>query len=228
MFDRKRAAVAVVMALAAGLAGCSAADDTSASGSEATATDAAVSEWPASLTVVGDGFPTAGAPCRRIGESAATVNYLDDSASLVGCKVQADAEALGGKVLTVIDGITLVSVPNGPSTVAVSSDAKVAGTDYNATAEIPCAGFRGQPMGKCQAGVKRNGEGGVTTVEVQWPGGGSRALFFDQQGKFISADTNQADGSAAYKIGSKRDGDLTTVSIGPERYEIVDAFILGG
>lgn len=228
MFDQKRAAVAIMIAIASGLAGCTAADDAAAPASESAATAAAASEWPANLPVVGDGFPSAGAPCRRIGESAATVNYLDDSASLVGCKAQADAEALGGKVLTVIDGITLVSVPNGASTVSVSSDAKVAGTDYNATAEIPCAGFRGQPMGKCQAGVKRNGEGGVTTVEVQWPGGGSRALFFDQQGKFISADTNQADGSAAYKTVSKRDGDLTTISIGPERYEIVDAFIMGG
>lgn len=228
MFDQKRAAVAMMMVIASGLAGCTAADDVAAPASESAATTAAAPVWPASLPAVGDGFPSAGAPCRRIGESAATVDYLDDSASLVGCKAQADAEALGGKVLTVIDGITLVSVPNGASTVSVSSDAKVAGTDYNATAEIPCAGFRGQPMGKCQAGVKRNREGGMTTVEVQWPGGGSRALFFDQKGKFISADTNQADGSAAYKTVSKRDGDLITISIGPERYEIVDAFIMGG
>jgi NAD(P)-dependent dehydrogenase (short-subunit alcohol dehydrogenase family) len=48
--------------------------------------------WPASLVVVGDGFPQSGDACRRIGESAATVDWLDNSASLAGCP-SADAAA---------------------------------------------------------------------------------------------------------------------------------------
>jgi hypothetical protein len=110
---------------------------------------------------------------------------------------------------------------------AESTDALVAGTDYNATATIECAGYRDHPAGRCPAGVKRNREGGVTIVEIQWPKGDSRTLFF-KDGKILSANTNEADGSAAYQVTGERKDDVTTVRIGPERYVIPDAFILGG
>jgi len=69
--------------------------------------------WPASLTVVGNGFPNPGDACRKIGESAATVNYLDHTATLAGCLSKDDAEKLGGRVVATIDGVILVSVPDG-------------------------------------------------------------------------------------------------------------------
>jgi len=70
--------------------------------------------WPDTLTPLGDGYPASGAPCRRIGESAATIDFLDHTALLVGCPKQDDALQLGGKVIATVDGITLVSVPLRP------------------------------------------------------------------------------------------------------------------
>jgi len=70
--------------------------------------------WRDTLTPLGDGYPAAGAPCRRVGESAATIDFLDHTALLVGCPTQADAMQLGGKLIGTVDGITLMSVPLRP------------------------------------------------------------------------------------------------------------------
>ena len=74
---------------------------------------AAQQTWPASLTAVGNGFPNPGDACRKIGESASTLNYLDHTAILAGCLSTGDAEKLGGRVVATIDGVILVSVPDG-------------------------------------------------------------------------------------------------------------------
>lgn len=186
--------------------------------------------WPASLTVVGDGYPGPGAPCRRIGESAATIDFLDDSAALVGCPTADDAAALGGKVLTTIDGVTLVSVPenmNGtPGDGDGTGDALVAGTNYNATAQISCAGYKGAGAAMCDAGVIRNGADGAT-VEVTLADGTKRAIFFNADGSFLSFSTAEADGTAAMAISSKRKGDVTIAKLGSETYEIPDVFVIG-
>ena len=70
--------------------------------------------WPDTLTPLGDGYPASGAPCRRVGESAATINFLDHTAVLVGCPTPGDALQLGGKFIATVDGITLVSIPLRP------------------------------------------------------------------------------------------------------------------
>lgn len=186
--------------------------------------------WPASLTVVGDGYPGPGAPCRRIGESAATIDFLDDSAALVGCPSAEEAAKLGGKVLDTIDGVTLVSVPNDRAAVAGDGDgqgdATVAGTNYNATAQIRCGGYKGAAAGMCDAGVIRSGADGAT-VEVMLADGTKRAIFFKPDGSFLTFSTAQSDGTAAMAISASKKGDTTIAKLGTETYEIPDAFVLG-
>ena len=78
---------------------------------------AAAVEVPEKLRPVGAGYPSAGSPCRRLGESPATSNYLDHTAILVGCPgtresaiVQA-VVAAGGRIVAEIEGVVLLSVP---------------------------------------------------------------------------------------------------------------------
>ena len=228
-----RIAFIVAGASALALSACSEAADNTSEPDVAAAEEAAV--IPDSLAPFGEGYPATGDPCRRLGESAATSNYLDDSAALVGCPTQASADALGGTIVDTIDGVRLVSVPMGdanaemvPPVAAGDGDALVAGTDYNATTILDC-GFGGKPPTQsCDAGVKRNwGEDGTHLVEVVKPDGRKRALFFNGTTPH-GADSAQADGSAGWDFASTREGDRVTVKFGPETYVIVDALIEGG
>jgi hypothetical protein len=106
---------------------------------------------------------------------------------------------------------------------AGSMDAVVAGTAYHATGNIPCAMAASQPMGSCPFGVTREGTGSGT-VTITKPDGRTRAIFFEN-GTAAGADVSQADPGA---FRATRQGDLTTVRIGDERYEIPDAVIFGG
>jgi hypothetical protein len=102
-------------------------------------------------------------------------------------------------------------------------DAKVPGTNYNATGNIPCSMGNGQPTGSCPFGVTRKGNG-TADVTVKKPDGRSRIIFFEK-GKAIGYDVSQADPG---KFSASKEGDLTIVRIGKERYEIPDAVIFGG
>jgi hypothetical protein len=185
--------------------------------------------WPASLNVMGDGFPSPGDACRRIGESEATVDYLDHTATLAGCLSADDAAKLGGSVLATVDGVTLVSVPVSAATAGdgdSQGDATVAGTHYHATARIPCSGHEAGAAGMCDAGVVRGTETG-TYVEVTLPDGRQRTIFFSSDGSFLSFSTAQADGTAAMEITSSREGETTIAMLGTERYEVPDVFVQG-
>lgn len=106
-------------------------------------------------------------------------------------------------------------------------DAKVAGTDYQAVADIPC-GASDTLDASCSAGVKRSADmDGTSFVEVTRPDGSKRVLFF--QGKRATgADSSQADGSADYRFLWRRENDGTVIEYGPERYRVPDALVVGG
>lgn len=212
------------LAMALDLAGCK--RDATDAAAPTTATAPAPATWPASLNVMGDGFPNAGDACRIMGESEATVNYLDHTATLAGCLSADDAAKLGGTVVGAVDGVTLVSVPT-RAAMAGDGDAKVAGTEYHATAQIPCSGYKGAVAGMCDAGVVRDGESGPY-IEVSLPDGVKRTIFFNKDGSFLTFSTAEADGTAAMKAAATREGDTTIATLGTERYEIPDAFIQGG
>lgn len=106
-----------------------------------------------------------------------------------------------------------------------SRDAKVAGTDFNATGEIGCARGAGQPMGRCNFGVNREGNGNGM-ITVFWPDGGMRIIYFEMNTP-SSFDQSQADGDVRMEV--SRDATyLYMVSIGDQRFEIPEAVMAGG
>ena len=103
------------------------------------------------------------------------------------------------------------------------SDALVEGTNYNATGDIPCTMTAGQPTGSCPFGVTREGNGtGIVTVTK--PDGRTRAIFFEN-GEATGYDESEADPG---DFSVEKQGDLSVIRIGEERYEIPDAVIFGG
>ena len=101
-----------------------------------------------------------------------------------------------------------------------SHDALVAGTNYNATAEVPCITAADAPKGRCKAGVIRMA-GGEATVELQTPDGGQRHIYF-KNGRPTSSDANAP-------MNATRQSDVNIIRIGTvEVYEIPDAFVVGG
>ena len=105
---------------------------------------------------------------------------------------------------------------------ALAHDAKVPGTHYHATTEIPCS-MPGARPASCFAGVTRQG-GGSGAVTVTKPDGRTRTIFFEK-GRATGYDQSQADPG---RFSASRKGDATIVRIGQERYEIFDAMLFGG
>lgn len=95
---------------------------------------------------------------------------------------------------------------------------------FDATGPIACAQADGEPMTWCNLGVARDG-GGTATVVITRPDGRTRAIFFID-GVANGADTSEADGY--HEFSAERQGDVTLIRVGPERYEIPDAVIFGG
>jgi hypothetical protein len=227
-------------ALAAGLLVAACGSGSKAPAADPAADAAAPAAIPASLAPFGEGYPNPGDPCRRLGESAATANWLDDSAILVGCPTAEAASALGGKVLATMDGATVVTIPTGDANAGLpetmpngqpaygKGDALDPATGYHATTTIPCSFDGNAPTGRCNAGIKRKwGEDGTHLVEIVKPDGRKRAIFFRDTTPF-GADGSQADGAAGYDLKAERRAYETLVIYGPERYLVPDMLITGG
>lgn len=216
----KSAAVMLGSVAALSLAACSQAEQTRQTAPISTPPPASAPfAWPATLRIVGHGYPAAGAPCRRIGETAATVDYLDDSADLVGCPAsdQAAIAALGGKSVGQVDGVALISVPRRAPQVTEAADARVPGTAFNAVASIGCRGPGLPSSGQCQAGVVRRADRSAD-ITLLMENGKGRTLSFDAQGQ------SRDPGARSTLTGQ----DAVTVTIGQERYDVPTAFLWGG
>jgi hypothetical protein len=111
-----------------------------------------------------------------------------------------------------------------PQATAASSATAGKSAHYDATGKAPCASRKGQPMGQCDFGVTRTGNGDATVVITQ-PDGRKRTIVF-AGGRATGADISQADGNVAFS--AQREGDLNLIRVGDERYEIPDAAVSGG
>lgn len=109
--------IATPLLLVLGVAGCSKPPQPAAAEPAPAAPDATAFEWSSGFRVMGDGYPNPGDPCRRLGESELTGNYLDHTAWLIGCPgtpedvAAASLIATGGRVMGQAEGVTLISVP---------------------------------------------------------------------------------------------------------------------
>ena len=93
------------------------------------------------------------------------------------------------------------------------------GVPFDATGAVPCALAKGQPGQSCLFGVVRDGPGNAG-VWIALGDGRERAILFEG-GVPVSADSPEA-------MTFDKAGDLFTVQVGPETYEIPEAVVFGG
>ena len=143
-----------------------------------------------------------------------------------GGRVWCDVQQLGGgpRGYVAVEYLRPAVSPDGSVSTGLDDSALRAGQgQFDATGSLPCAQRAGRPTGECDFGVARAG-GGYATVVITRPDGRTRAVFF-RMGRPIGADTSEADPGT---FNATREGDVNTIRIGDERYEIPDAVVLGG
>ena len=113
-----------------------------------------------------------------------------------------------------IDGAALAPIP-------ASRDALIPGTPYHASAELPCTSGSSGKAASCKASVIRRANNSATVV-VTNPEGQKRQFLF-VNGKAVASDQPE-------KLRVQKRGDVSLLSLGEnfERYEIVDALVVGG
>lgn len=102
-----------------------------------------------------------------------------------------------------------------------SRDALIPGTPYHASAEVSCGSGGSGKTARCKASVIRRANNSATVV-VTNPEGQKRQFLF-VNGKAVASDQPE-------KLSVQRRGDVSVLSLGEnfERYEIVDALVMGG
>jgi hypothetical protein len=193
-------------------------------------------EWPASFVVLGDGYPHSGDACRRLGESAATANYLDHMAMLVGCPGPRDGVAVRAivghqrraRVVGEADGVTLISISNESAQAGSQhSPAPVQESPLSASGTLPCERGNGQTRTMCKFGVVHHGDRS-TTVVVYWPDGTTRAIFFGVNGRVTGTAASASDQPTPGDTLTRKHAGINLISVGNERYEIEDTVLSGG
>ena len=113
-----------------------------------------------------------------------------------------------------IDGAALAPIP-------ASRDALIPGTPYHASAEVPCISGSSAQVSRCKASVIRRANNSATVV-VTNPEGQKRQFLF-VNGKAVASDQPE-------QLMVQKRGDVSLLSLGEnfERYEIVDALVVGG
>ena len=102
-----------------------------------------------------------------------------------------------------------------------SRDALIPGTPYHASAELPCISGSSGKAASCKASVIRRANSSATVV-VTNPEGQKRQFLF-VNGKAVASDQPE-------QLMVQKRGDVSLLSLGEnfERYEIVDALVVGG
>lgn len=131
------------------------------------------------------------------------------------CRVRIDGSGVQGWVAGryLVEGAApaMAEVPEGGP--------KGNGVPFDATGEVSCATAAGAAMGNCPFGVVRDGPGNAG-VWIALGGGAERAILFEG-GVPVSADS-------AAPLSFTKDGDLFTISVGDERYQVPEALVNGG
>jgi hypothetical protein len=147
--------------------------------------------------------------------------------ALAACNDNSGATAAGNESAAAQSASA--SEPNGPPPPPDIPEPIEPGDEYSATTILDCSFDGAAPTAKCNAGVKRKwgDKGDEALVEVFKPDGMKRALYFKGTDPY-GADSNQADGSAAWDFTFTRKGDEVTIKFGPETYVVFDSLIVGG
>lgn len=106
-----------------------------------------------------------------------------------------------------------------PQTVARVEPPTAPARAPDATGEVPCARYVGQPMTRCEASIVRMGNN-KADVTVTWPDGGSRVISF--------YDGMPAGSNSRSDFRFTREGSLSMIRVGvSERFEITDTLAFG-
>lgn len=127
--------------------------------------------------------------------------------------------ASGIPIPTPRPGRTVAAPAIDPQIVARAEPAQPLVRAPDATGEIPCARYFGQPMTRCEVAVLRTGTD-KADITVTWPDGGTRVI------SFFAGQPAGSNSRSDFRF--TREGSLNMIRVGAaERFEITDALALG-